>query len=84
MSQMKFLTPGSKTWERVWNIIGARNGGDRDCYDEQTGETWQYMCTLKRDDDTVQHQFRHRARTGDKRYDTVEEGLTDQILYDFQ
>lgn len=84
MADMKFLRQGSRTWEQVWEIIAKRNNGDRSCYDTQTGEEWQYMCTILRDNRTVQHQFRHRSLNGERKYDTVEDNLTDQILNDFQ
>jgi hypothetical protein len=55
------LAPRSREWNAAWDAM-AKATGDADCVaeDEETGEVWQYMGTvrLKRE---WRHEFRHRA-----------------------
>jgi hypothetical protein len=63
MAQIKILKRGSLSWDQAWAQLEAKYG-NRECLDEPTGETWQYMTTSVRDDGRVEHQFRHRSLPG--------------------
>lgn len=60
---MKFLKRGSRTWDQAWSQLKTKYG-DTVCYNEQSGESWQYMSTVVKDSGIVEHQFRHRDLPG--------------------
>lgn len=68
MSDMKFLSSNTKTWEHAWNAI-IEKYGDSECYNASCNEVWQYMSSVRRGNQ-VEHQFRHRClpATGKREY----------------
>lgn len=58
--EMGFAEPGSPEWAAAWAGLAAVSGDeDREAYDKESGERWQYMGADRRDDRWV-HTFRHR------------------------
>jgi hypothetical protein len=62
-TDFRILERTSKGWARVWALIKAKYG-DEKCYDAETGECWQYMCST-----SAEHQFRHRSINRKRVYD---------------
>lgn len=60
---IKILKRECRSWEQAWRQLEAKYG-NRECYNEDAGESWQYMSTAVRSDGRVEHQFRHRALPG--------------------
>lgn len=72
MAEMRFLKRDSRGWASAWATVCAKYG-DAECYDARSGESWQYMGTVVKDDGRVEHQFRHRSlpATGEREYFAV-------------
>lgn len=65
-SDLTFMEPSTKGWERAWAVIVAKYG-DAACECPRTGETWQYMCTAV----GQFHEFRHRSYNGVRRIEHI-------------
>jgi len=63
LENIRLLKRGTLTWHDAWAEV-RKKYGSTDCYDKDTGESWQYMCSVIRDNGQVEHQFRHRSLKG--------------------
>jgi hypothetical protein len=61
-SEWAMLKPRSSEWNAAWKAMAERTGdADFVAMDDQTGEVWQYMGTVRRSRTAWEHEFRHRA-----------------------
>lgn len=66
----RILKPDTNTWRLAWQAL-IEKYGDAACYDEFSGQAWQYMSTTWVGSE-AHHEFRHRCLpTTGKREDFV-------------
>lgn len=56
MSTHAMLVPDTPEWDRAWSALG-----DPVAEDPDSGETWQYMGSVRQSDGLWYHEFRHRC-----------------------